>query len=280
MVYLPDLSKILQEPENDNAISNKQNENVVDEKALLENISNVSFKPFDDSSQNFEVLNNFEDFYAIDNSDPNDVLSFEEIAAAYEAHRNIILSMNNNTVLLSATYMAEDKTYICFGNVEMEVSEDQHAYVWTNGCRIYNDGSIKVEYADLLTRNNPDIEYENKDIISAINYATTEKANKADVLVKTEQTLTNGELTQIHKNLRFIDENKTFSINNVNWNGDGWFSGDVYVGSASGTNKDEGSKKLATEDFVLSNISNSTNMYIGTDDPGANSGIVWIDISE
>lgn len=31
---------------------------------------------------------------------------------------------------------------------------------------------------------------------------------------------------------------------------DAWFSGDVYVGSTSGTNKDEGSKKLATEDFV------------------------------
>ena len=29
-----------------------------------------------------------------------------------------------------------------------------------------------------------------------------------------------------------------------------WFQGDVYVGSTSGTNKDAGSKKLATEDFV------------------------------
>ena len=36
----------------------------------------------------------------------------------------------------------------------------------------------------------------------------------------------------------------------LDWNGNGWFSGDVYVGSTSGTNKDEGSKKLATEDFV------------------------------
>ena len=36
----------------------------------------------------------------------------------------------------------------------------------------------------------------------------------------------------------------------VDWTGNGWFSGDVYVGSTSGTNKDEGSKKLATEDFV------------------------------
>jgi hypothetical protein len=33
-------------------------------------------------------------------------------------------------------------------------------------------------------------------------------------------------------------------------NGEAWFSGDVYVGSTSGTHKDEGSKKLATENYV------------------------------
>ena len=35
--------------------------------------------------------------------------------------------------------------------------------------------------------------------------------------------------------------------------GNGWFSGDVYVGSTSGKNKDSGSKKLATEDYVDAN---------------------------
>lgn len=33
-------------------------------------------------------------------------------------------------------------------------------------------------------------------------------------------------------------------------NGNGWFAGDVYVGSTSGTNRDDGSKKLATEEYV------------------------------
>ena len=36
----------------------------------------------------------------------------------------------------------------------------------------------------------------------------------------------------------------------MDWNGNTWFAGDVYVGSTSGTNKDEGSKKLATEEYV------------------------------
>lgn len=36
----------------------------------------------------------------------------------------------------------------------------------------------------------------------------------------------------------------------VDRHGNAWFSGDVYTGSTSGTNKDEGSKKLATEEYV------------------------------
>lgn len=38
----------------------------------------------------------------------------------------------------------------------------------------------------------------------------------------------------------------------VDWKGNAWYSGDVYVGSTSGTNKDDGSKKLATEEYVNS----------------------------
>ena len=36
----------------------------------------------------------------------------------------------------------------------------------------------------------------------------------------------------------------------LDWDGNAWFQGDVYTGSTSGTNKDEGSKKLATEEYV------------------------------
>ena len=43
----------------------------------------------------------------------------------------------------------------------------------------------------------------------------------------------------------------------VDWKGNAWFAGDVYVGSTSGTNKDEGSKKLATEEYVDLAISSS-----------------------
>ena len=36
----------------------------------------------------------------------------------------------------------------------------------------------------------------------------------------------------------------------LDWSGNAWFAGDVYTGSTSGTNKDDGSKKLATEEYV------------------------------
>ena len=36
----------------------------------------------------------------------------------------------------------------------------------------------------------------------------------------------------------------------IDWSGNAWFAGDVYTGSTSGTNKDEGSKVLATKEYV------------------------------
>jgi hypothetical protein len=41
----------------------------------------------------------------------------------------------------------------------------------------------------------------------------------------------------------------------LDWDGNAWFSGDVYVGSTSGTNKDNGSVKLVKEtDLTVDNI--------------------------
>ena len=39
----------------------------------------------------------------------------------------------------------------------------------------------------------------------------------------------------------------------LDWQGNAWYAGDIYIGSTSGTNKDEGSKKLATEEYVDNN---------------------------
>ena len=49
----------------------------------------------------------------------------------------------------------------------------------------------------------------------------------------------NGESNSARSNAHTLD-----------WNGNAWFAGDVYTGSSGGTNKDAGSKKLATEEYV------------------------------
>ena len=47
---------------------------------------------------------------------------------------------------------------------------------------------------------------------------------------------------------------KRSNATTVDWKGNAWFAGDVYTGSTSGTNKDNGSKKLATEEYVNNSI--------------------------
>lgn len=51
--------------------------------------------------------------------------------------------------------------------------------------------------------------------------------------------------------LKADKQNPTFS-GSLNMDGDAWYSGDIYVGSTSGTHKDEGSEKVATEGYVES----------------------------
>lgn len=48
---------------------------------------------------------------------------------------------------------------------------------------------------------------------------------------------------------------KRSNAHTLDWSGNAWFAGDVYVGSTSGTDKDAGSKKLATEEYVNNKVS-------------------------
>lgn len=59
----------------------------------------------------------------------------------------------------------------------------------------------------------------------------------------------------------------------LDWSGNAWFAGDVYTGSTSGTNKDAGSKKLATEDYVGTTITNYKNVANGIAGLDSNSKI-------
>lgn len=46
------------------------------------------------------------------------------------------------------------------------------------------------------------------------------------------------------------EDDSRSNAHTVDWQGNAWFAGDVYIGSTSGKNKDEGSKKLLTSDDI------------------------------
>lgn len=53
------------------------------------------------------------------------------------------------------------------------------------------------------------------------------------------------------------DSDNRSNAHTLDWQGNAWFAGDVYTGSTSGTNKDSGSKKLATEEYVTNLVSDT-----------------------
>ena len=77
--------------------------------------------------------------------------------------------------------------------------------------------------------------------------------NGSTALAKNQFTQGTSNIVDTNNKYAHIVGNGTSSRSNaytLDWLGNGWFAGDVYVGSTSGTNKDEGSKKLATEFYV------------------------------
>lgn len=58
--------------------------------------------------------------------------------------------------------------------------------------------------------------------------------------------------------------NARSNAHTLDWSGNAWFAGDVYVGSTSGTNKDDGSQKLVNSNEVLSAIEDASETYFAT----------------
>lgn len=77
-------------------------------------------------------------------------------------------------------------------------------------------------------------------------------------------TLANGDYQHVRGKYNIADTDNVYStiigngdadsnrknIHTVDWNGEAWYASDIYIGSTSGTDKDEGSQKVATENWV------------------------------
>lgn len=84
-------------------------------------------------------------------------------------------------------------------------------------------------------------------------------------------TIAKGEIQHVEGQYNIEDSANTYvhiigngsaqtasNLHTVDWNGNAWYQGDVYVQSTSGTNKDAGSKKLITRDEAPMIYSGST----------------------
>lgn len=81
-------------------------------------------------------------------------------------------------------------------------------------------------------------------------------------------TVASGEFQHVQGKYNIIDEENEFThiigngsadnsrsnAHTVDWSGNAWYAGDIYVGSTSGTNKDAGSKKVATVEEISSTV--------------------------
>jgi len=90
-------------------------------------------------------------------------------------------------------------------------------------------------------------------------------------------TTAGGNYSHVQGKYNVVDSNGTYAhivgngtsetrsnAHTLDWDGNAWYQGDIYVNSTSGTNKDEGSKKLATEEFVNNKLTISA-IDIGED---------------
>lgn len=117
---LPDLTDVLKNPEKYETPEPEPEE--VDEEALLRNITNVTFKPFDDGTREFEVLNDFDDSNAPSVSDMQE--EFNQLGDNFEIinqEEEIPLAEENDNDDFEALY---DNNYVDLDKDLDAISED------------------------------------------------------------------------------------------------------------------------------------------------------------
>lgn len=118
---LPDLTDVLKNPEKYETPEPEPEE--VDEEALLRNITNVTFKPFDDGTREFEVLNDFDDSNAPSVSDMQE--EFNQLGDNFEIinqEEEIPLAEENDNDDFEALY--DNNNYVDLDKDLDAISED------------------------------------------------------------------------------------------------------------------------------------------------------------
>ena len=148
-----------------------------------------------------------------------ELLHLLEVTPDFATFYIIYLNMNNKV---------QQKVVALSSNSIILEQDDTYDYATTNALKsYYSKTEVDKKIADLVNSAPDTLDtlgelatafQENKDVVDAINQSIVNKANSAEVLFKTEQTLTDEEKAQVRQNLRFIGKNvagQEFTIDGV-----------------------------------------------------------------
>ena len=198
---LPDLKDVMENPEK--YAEPEQEDVVVDEEALLKNISNVQFKPFYDGSEEFEVLNDFDDKNAPSVSDIQKEFSQFgnlEISSEEEVENS---SINDDYDDFESLYSNE------FVDLDKNKTEDE----------ILEEVAVKEEpkkverILPMQTKINRDRKNTSEELIKKIEQTRSEReARKARILAKKNIVEKAGNTQECNCPTKCILEGESYSI--------------------------------------------------------------------
>ena len=181
-------------------------------------------------------------------------------ATSFGAHAE-----GNETVASGSNSHAE-------GEITTASGTDSHAEGWKTSATNQSAHAEGYETSAYGTAAHSEGSYTvaNTDYAHAEGYSTLAMAKYSHT--EGQGTRADKECSHVQGKYNILDTNKEFlhivgngtaegarsNAHTIKENGEAWFQGDVYVKSNSGTNKDGGSKKLATEEFVNNKIISST----------------------
>ena len=144
---------------------------------------------------------------------------------------------SNSTITLNKTLNTTDP-------LEDEI---YYLYTGTSGDYAHSEGSLTTAYGD-----SSHAEGHNTVAYGTYSHAEGEYtiASSRDQHVQGKYNIEDSNGIYQHIVGNGIGSWSCSNAHTLDWDGNAWFAGDVYVSSTSGKNKDAGSKKLATEEYV------------------------------
>ena len=146
---LPDLKDVMAHPEKYS--EPKPEKVVIDEDALLRNITNASFKPFYDGTQEFEVINDLEDTESemVDensfNKEVNEISVSQNLnSSVSNKDRELEQIIENEKINKQETFTYNDESYEVVKRIILKADKECYFVKTPNGYSVFGNSSSEV----------------------------------------------------------------------------------------------------------------------------------------